>query len=98
MALVPEVAIAHGANLLAGAGLHLSPVTGSVRPYAGISVGYLWEGNDDDATNAFVLTPKAGLLLRVLTLGERSLGWMLEYQGVDWFDQSRVLMGARWSF
>ncbi len=98
VALVPELAIAHGASLLAGAALHLSPLSGSVRPYAGISVGYLWEGNDDDAKNAFVLTPKAGLLLGTLLLGEKSLGWMLEYQGMDWFDQSRILIGVRWSF
>jgi hypothetical protein len=96
--LVPEVAIAHGASLLAGAGLHLSPVSGSFRPYAGISAGYLWEGDDDDAKNAFVLTPKAGLLLGAPTLGKKSLGLVLEYQGVDWFDQGRILIGARWSF
>jgi len=98
VALVPEVAIAHGASLLAGAGLHVSPLSGSVRPYAGLSMGYLWEGNDDDAKNSFVLTAKAGLLLQALTVGDNSLGWMLEYQGVDWFDQTRILIGARWSF
>ena len=60
LTVVPEAAIAHGASLLAGVGLHLSPFRSSLRPYAGLSGGYLWEGNDDDATNAFVLTPKAG--------------------------------------
>jgi hypothetical protein len=89
--LVPEAAIAHGASLLAGAGLHLAPAAGRVRPYAGLSLGYFWEGNDDDATNAVVFTPKAGLLI-----DSRKLRLMLEYQGVDWFEQSRFLVGGRW--
>jgi hypothetical protein len=90
--LVPEAAIAHGASLLAGAGIHVSPLSSSLRPYAGLSLGYLWEGSDDDATNAFVLTPKAGLYLDA---GNGRL--MLEYQGVDWLQQYRILVGLRWS-
>ena len=89
--LVPEAAIAHGASLLAGVGAHLSPLRSKLRPYAGLSLGYLWEGSDDDATNAFVLTPKAGLLLN-----NDKLPLMLEYQGVDWFHQYRVLLGLSW--
>jgi hypothetical protein len=92
LAFVPEVAIAHGASLLAGAGLHLSPLSARVRPYAGLSLGYLWEGSDDDATNAFVFTPKAGVLLDA-----GSVRMMLEYQGVDWLEQYRILVGLRWS-
>lgn len=91
LTVVPEVAIAHGASLLAGAGIHLSPLRRSLRPYAGLSLGYFWEGDDDDATNALVLTPKAGLYLDT-----RSLRLMLEYQGVDWLHQDRFLLGVRW--
>jgi hypothetical protein len=91
LTVVPEAAIAHGASLLAGAGLHLSPLGSKLRPYGGLSLGYLWEGNDDDATNAFVFTPKAGLLLDT---GSTRL--MLEYQGVDWLHQYRFLLGLRW--
>ena len=91
LTVVPEVAIAHGASLLAGAGLHLSPFRSRLRPYAGLSLGYLWEGDDDDATNAFVFTPKAGVLLDA---GKTRM--MLEYQGVDWLHQYRFLIGLRW--
>ena len=88
--LVPEAAIAHGASLLVGAGLHFSPFHWTLRPYAGLSLGFLWDGNDDDATNAFVFTPKGGLLLDA---GKHHL--MLEYQGVDWLKQYRFLIGLR---
>jgi hypothetical protein len=91
LTVVPEAAIAHGASLLTGAGLHLAPVGSTLRPYAGLSLGYLWDGTDDDATNAFVFTPKAGLLLDA-----RKVHWMLEYQGVNWFEQYRLLVGVRW--
>ena len=91
LTVVPEVAIAHGASLLAGAGVHLSPLGSKLEPYAGLSLGYLWEGNDDDATNAIVFTPKAGLLLDT-----GSTRVMLEYQGVDWLRQYRFLLGLRW--
>ena len=92
LTVVPEVAIAHGASLLAGAGVHLSPFSSKLRPYAGLSLGYLWEGNDDDATNAFVFTPKAGLDVDI-----KSTRLMLEYQGVNWFSQYRFLIGLRFS-
>lgn len=102
LSLVPELAIAHGASLLAAAGLHLAPAASRVRPYAGISAGYLWEGNDDDSNSGFVLTPKAGVLFETAGLrelfGDSSLGWMLEYQGVDLFNQHRVVAGVRWAF
>ena len=49
-------------------------------------------GDDDDATNAFVFTPKAGL-----DIDTRSFRLMLEYQGVDWLHQYRILAGLRWS-
>ena len=41
---------------------------------------------------AFVFTPKGGLLLDT-----RSVRMMLEYQGVDWLQQYRLLAGLRWS-
>ena len=93
VSLVPELAIGHGASLLAGAGIHLDPLTSRFRPYAGISAGYLWMGSDDDADNGVVVTPKAGILL-----GTKSFYWMLEYQGVDWFTSNRVLVGIRQHF
>ena len=100
--LVPELAIAHGASLLASIGLHLAPVTSKVGPYAGISAGYLWEGSDDDSNSRFVFTPKAGLLFNTAALdglfGSKAAGWMFEYQGIDWFEQSRFLVGVRWTF
>ena len=91
LTVVPEAAIAHGASLLAGIGAHISPLGSILRPYAGLSLGYFWEGNDDDATNAVVFTPKAGLHLDT---GKTRL--MLEYQGVDWLHQYRFLLGLRW--
>ena len=93
ISLVPELAIGHGASLLAGAGVHIAPVSASTRPYVGISAGYLWMGSDDDADNGIVVTPKAGILL-----GTKSFDWMLEYQGVDWFTTHRILVGIHQSF
>jgi len=93
VSVVPEVAIGHGASLLAGAGIHFDPLASRFRPYAGISAGYLWMGSDDDADNGVVVTPKAGILL-----GTKSFYWMLEYQGIDWFTTQRFLVGVRQSF
>jgi hypothetical protein len=100
ISIVPELAIGHGTSLLAGVGAHVTPVSSGIRPYVGISASYLWVGSDEEDGNAIVVTPKAGVLFdtRAPLFGERSLGWMLEYQGVDFFTTHRIVVGARWSF
>lgn len=104
LAIVPELAIGHGTSLLVGAGAHFMAGPGRVRPYVGLSVGYLILGEalGDIDGSGVVGTPKAGILFDTAAprglFGDKSLGWMLEYQGVSFFDVHRVVAGVRWGF
>ena len=102
LSLVPEVAIGHGTSVLAGGGVHLATTSESGRLYAGLGYYYLWWESGSAELKEFVFTPKAGLMVETAALrgllGSSSAGWMLEYQGVDWFQWHRILIGARWNF
>jgi len=102
LAIVPELALGHGTSALVGAGAHLMAGPGAVRPYVALSVGYLWLGEPLGAIDGsgIVGTPKAGILFDTAAprglFGDKSLGWMIEYQGVSFFKTHRVVAGVRW--
>lgn len=102
LSIVPELAIGHGTSLFGGVGAHVATTSPRTRLYVGLNAGYFWMSTDDTEFNEFVLTPKAGFLLNAPGMsgpfGDKALGLMLEYQGLDWFTLHRALIGVRWRF
>jgi hypothetical protein len=103
LSIVPELAIGHGTSLFGGVGAHLATSSPGTRLYLGLNAGYLWMNTDDvEVFSGFLFTPKAGFLLNApgisALFGDKAVGLLLEYQGLDWFSLHRALIGARWSF
>ena len=105
LAIVPEAALGFGAgtSALIGANGHYTlSSSGSTKPYVGLGLSLLVLGEplgDLEGSN-LVFTPKFGVSLDSESakklFGDRATGWMLEYQGVDFFSLNRVLFGVRW--
>jgi hypothetical protein len=102
LSIVPEFAIGHGTSLFSGVGAHLATTSPGTRLYIGLNAGFLWMSTDDFEFSELVFTPKAGFLLNAPGLsglfGDKAVGLLLEYQGLDWFTLHRALIGVRWRF
>jgi hypothetical protein len=105
LAIVPEAALGFGAgtSALIGVNGHYSlKATGTTRPYVGLGIGLLVVSRplgDVEGSN-LVFTPKFGVTIdsdgAKKLFGDRATGWIVEYQGVDFFSLNRLLFGVRW--
>lgn len=105
LAIVPETALGFGAGtsaLIGVNGHYTLRSSGTTRPYAGLGLSLLVLSQplgDLEGAN-LVVTPKLGVTFDSESakklFGDRATGWMLEYQGVDFFSLNRVLFGVRW--
>lgn len=108
VALVPELALGFGAGattslFAANAQLRIARIW-DVAPYVTLGVGLLNHTAPIEGREGVdvVLNPGVGTQLTFPsvrnTLGLGSAGMFVEYQGVDWFDVSRLLAGLTWRF
>jgi len=105
LAIVPEAALGFGGNTSAYIGVNghynLS-ASGKTRPYVGLGLGLLVLSGPlgDMEGSSIVFTPKFGVTIdsngAKKLFGERATGWVVEYQGVDFFSLNRLLFGVRW--
>jgi hypothetical protein len=105
LSIVPEAALGFGGGtsaLIGVNGHYTLKSTGTTRPYLGFGVGLLVVSDplgDLEGSN-IVFTPKVGVTIESpgaqKLFGERATGWLVEYQGVDFFSLNRVLFGVRW--
>lgn len=108
VALVPELALGFGAGattslFAANAQLRITRLW-DVAPYVSLGVGLLNHTEPIEGREGVdvVLNPGIGAQLTFPgvrnTLGLGSAGMFVEYQGVAWFDVSRLLAGLTWRF
>lgn len=108
VALVPELALGFGAGattslFAANAQLRIARLW-DVAPYVSLGVGLLNHTAPIEGREGVdvVLNPGIGAQLTFPdvrnTLGLGSAGMFVEYQGIAWFDVSRLLAGLTWRF
>lgn len=105
LAIVPEAALGFGSGtsaLIGVNGHYTLSAGGTTRPYVGLGVSLLVLSQPlgDLEGSSLVFTPKFGVTIESKgaqkLFGDRATGWMVEYQGVDFFSLNRLLFGVRW--
>jgi hypothetical protein len=104
----PQVSLGFSSTITAlvtGNGIYYF-ATGSTKPYAGIGIGVLVRADEIDGKSgsSFVMDPIFGVEWSNKSertrrwFGPRALGYFVEVQGVNYFDNTRLVGGVTWKF
>lgn len=106
--LVPEAAIGlfggGVSTLVAGNAHYILSREGRTRPYVGLGLGLLVRGDeiDGETGTSFVVNPAFGVEFTTRTaadvFGDKASAFFLEAQGVDLFQNFRLVGGVTWRF